>query len=261
MGDKVGAIPSVVGGQGITLSHVGCVFEVNAESLPRWRRWVRHICRDQICVWMIACLIGVSLPSIMSVAFLKRGTLADDWKAAALTADGVQKNVTSPQSGTLANHDALRPLITGERWGKFFWGATLFTGFLVLITSQTTTMDGFVRRWVDVVWTASPQMHRLEADRVKYVYFTVLLIYAALGVVIIWLTEKPGFVFKAATTGYNFALAFSAWHTIAVNTVLMPKELRPGWLPRIGLVLAGVFFSGLGAMSAWQLAREYNLGQ
>jgi len=30
MGDKVGAIPSVVGGHGITLSHVGCVFEVNS---------------------------------------------------------------------------------------------------------------------------------------------------------------------------------------------------------------------------------------
>ena len=38
MGAKVGAIPSVVGGHGITLSHVGCVFEVTPESLPRWRR-------------------------------------------------------------------------------------------------------------------------------------------------------------------------------------------------------------------------------
>ena len=45
---------------------------------------------------------------------------------------------------------------------------------------------------------------------------------------IIWITDKPGMVFKVATTGYNFALAFSAWHTIAVNTVLLPKELRPG---------------------------------
>src|SRR4029434_9942749 len=59
MGHKVGAIPSVVGGRGITLSHVGCVFDVNQESLPRWKRWYRHICRDQLLVWMGACLIGV----------------------------------------------------------------------------------------------------------------------------------------------------------------------------------------------------------
>ena len=99
MGAKVGAIPSVVGGHGITLSHVGCVFEVNEETLPRWRRWVRHIARDQLVVWMGACLIGVSLPSILSVEFLPRGTNASDWTMAALTADGVQKQVTKPAAG------------------------------------------------------------------------------------------------------------------------------------------------------------------
>ena len=31
-------------------------------------------------------------------------------------------------------------------------------------------------------------------------------------------TETPLGVFKYATTGYNFAFAFSAWHTIVVNT-------------------------------------------
>jgi hypothetical protein len=254
MGDKVGAIPSVVGGHGITLSHVGCVFEVNEATLPRWKRWYRHICRDQLCVWMVACLIGVSLPSILSVEFLKRGKDAGSWTMAALTAGGVQKQVTEPPPGVLAHHPTLRAAITGPQWGKFFWGATLFCGFLVLITSQTTTMDGFCRRWVDVTWTAVPALRKLETDRVKYVYFSVLLVYAACGVAIIWLTEEPGFIFKLSTTGYNFALAFSAWHTIAVNTFLLPKELRPGWFPRTGLILAGCFFISLGVMSAMQLA-------
>jgi hypothetical protein len=254
MGDKVGAIPSVVGGHGITLSHVGCVFPVNSETLPRWKRWVRHITRDQVFVWMGACLIGVSLPSILSVEFLKRGTDATDWDMAALTANGVQEQVTDPPPGVLAHNPPLRNAISGAEWGRFFWGATLFTGFLVLITSQTTTMDGFVRRWVDVMWTASPRLRKLEADKVKYVYFILLMVYAACGLAIIWATEKPGFVFKIATTGYNFAFAFSAWHTLVVNTVLMPKELRPGWFQRIGLVLAGVFFLSLGIMSALKLA-------
>ena len=254
MGDKVGAIPSVVGGHGITLSHVGCVFEVTPESLPRWKRWVRFIARDQIVVWMGACLIGVSLPSILSVEFLKRGTDASDWNLGALTAGGVQKAVTDPPPGVLAYHPPLRGTVTGPAWGRFFWGATLFCGFLVLITSQTTTMDGFVRRWVDVTWTAVPALRKLETDKVKYVYFSVLMVYAACGLVIIWVTEEPGFVFKLSTTGYNFAFAFSAWHTLVVNTVLLPKELRPGWGQRIGLILAGVFFLSLGIMAALKLA-------
>jgi hypothetical protein len=254
MGHKVGAIPSVVGGHGITLSHVGCVFQVNEQSLPRWRRWVRHITRDQLVVWMGACLIGVSLPSILSVEFMKRGTNASDWTMAALTAEGVQKQVTDPSSGVLAHHEPLRGMISGPALGKFMWGATLFCGFLVLVTSQTTTMDGFSRRWVDVTWTAVPALRKLETDKVKYVYFTTLMILAALGLIFIWATEKPGFVFKLATTGYNFALAFSAWHTIGVNTILLPKELRPGWGQRIGLALGGCFFLFLGVMSAMKLA-------
>ncbi len=258
MGDKVGAIPSIVGGHGITLSHVGCVFEVNDENLPKWRRWVRHIARDQLIVWMGACLIGVSLPSILSVEFLPRGTTASDWTMAAMTAGGVQEQVTNPPPGVLAHHEPLRSIFSGAGWGRFFWGATLFCGFLVLVTSQTTTMDGFCRRWVDVTWTALPVLHSLKTDRVKYIYFGTLVTLTACGLAIIWATEKPGFVFKMATTGYNFALAFSAWHTIAINTVLLPKELRPGWASRAGLLLGGVFFLSLGIMSALKLAGVVN---
>jgi len=254
MGAKVGAIPSVVGGHGITLSHVGCVFQVNEESLPRWRRWVRFIARDQLVVWMGACLIGVSLPSILSVEFLPRGTDASEWNLAALTAGGVQQQVTNPPAGVLAHDPPLAGWLAGPQWGKFFWGATLFCGFLVLITSQTTTLDGFTRRWVDVTWTSVPALRKLETDKVKYVYFTLLVAVTFLGLIIIWLTNKPGVVFKVATTGYNFALAFSAWHTLVVNTVLLPKELRPGWFQRLGLIFAGVFFLSLGIMAALKLA-------
>jgi hypothetical protein len=115
-------------------------------------------------------------------------------------------------------------------------------------------MDGFCRRWVDVTWTAVPALRKLETDKVKYVYFVTLMSLAALGLIIIWITEKPAFVFELATTGYNFALAFSAWHTIAVNTVLLPRELRPGVLQRVGLFFGGCFFISLGIMSALKLA-------
>jgi hypothetical protein len=252
MGHHVGAIPSVVGGHGISLSHVGCVFNVNQESLPRWRRWVRHIARDQLVVWMGACFIGCALPSILSVGFLPRGTDVNQYTVAAMTAGAVQKQAVEPMSGTLITATGLDKLICGPNLGKFFWGCTLFCGFLVLITSQTTTMDGFVRRWVDVIWTASPQMRQLDTSSIRYVYFTLLCIYAACGLAIMWGTETPLGVFKYATTGYNFAFAFSAWHTIFVNTILLPPAIRPGWFQRIGLFGAGLFFFSLGTISVLQ---------
>ncbi|MGH7202095.1 MAG: Nramp family divalent metal transporter, partial [Planctomycetaceae bacterium] len=63
MGHHVGAIPSIVGGHSIELSHVGTVFPVTEESLPRWKRWLRHVQRDQLAVWVPACFIGLALPS------------------------------------------------------------------------------------------------------------------------------------------------------------------------------------------------------
>jgi len=158
----------------------------------------------------------------------------------------------------IAHTEPFKSWFTGVSIGKFFWGATLFCGFLVMITSHTTTTDGFVRRWVDVTWTAVPALRKLETDKVRYVYFTVLCCYAVCGMTILWITEKPGLVFKLSTTGYNFAFAFSAWHTIFVNSILLPKELRPSWAQRIGLVLAGCFFSTLGVLAAMQLAKEFS---
>lgn len=253
MGSHVGAIPSIVGGHGIELSHVGCVFEVTEESLPRWKRWYKHVARDQTCVWMMACLIGVSLPSILSVGFLPRGTEVNDNVVAAMTSEGVAKTIASPNPGTLAYQPAFKNWLTGPSLAEGFRIATLFCGFLVLVTSMVSTIDGFVRRWVDVCWTASARLRALDTSYIKYVYFTVLVAYAVCCMTIIWITDKPAYVFKLATTGYNFAFAFSCWHTLVINTTLLPKELRPRFGIRAMMVLGGVYFIFLGVMAALKL--------
>jgi hypothetical protein len=113
-------------------------------------------------------------------------------------------------------------------------------------------MDGFVRRWVDVTWTASAKLRQLETSAIRYVYFTVLCIYAALGMAILWLFDSPLGVFKLSTTFYNVALGFSCWHTIVVNTWLLPRELRPAWHMRILLALAGCYFMILALLTSLQ---------
>ena len=251
MGHHVGAIPSMVGGHGITLSHVGSVFEVNQETLPRWRRWYRHVSRDQLFVWMPACFVGVALPSMLSVEFLRRGTEAGDWNAAALTAVGVGEQVAHPPDDVLASTLGLSSVISGDSWGDVFWALTLLCGFLVLALSLVPTIDGFVRRWVDVFWTSSSRLRKLDPARIRQVYFRVLLGYGAFGFVMLWL-NAPTDLLKIATVGYNFALGFSCWHTLALNMILLPRELRPGWFVRIGLVLSGCFFTALGTAAAYK---------
>jgi hypothetical protein len=58
---------------------------------------------------------------------------------------------------------------------------------------------------------------------------------------------------KWATNIYNYALGFSCFHVLAVNLVLLPRELRPNWLIRIGLIFGGIFFTTLAVISTMKL--------
>lgn len=254
MGHHVGAIPSMIGGQGITLSHVGSVFEVTEDALPRWRAWYRHIVRDQTLAWMMACFIGVGLPSLLSVGFLQRGTQCDEYNTASITAGGVEQRVANPPPDVLASRIGLSSILSGPTVGRFFWGCTLFCGFLVLMTSMAGTMDGFIRRWLDVFWTTVPLLRRLPVNQIGRIYFFLLLSYVFIGFGIIWSPVSPAGLFKIATTGFNFAFAISSWHTLIVNCTLLPKPLRPNWLIRTGLVFDGLFFFVLGVMSVLKLS-------
>jgi hypothetical protein len=234
MGYHVGAIPSVIGGQQIKLSHVGSVFQVTSQSVARFRSWYRHVMRDQLVVWMPACFLGLALPSILSVEFLRRGTEADEWTAAGMTADGVYQRVTD---------------ISGQNLGSVFWFLTLFCGFMVLAPSMAASADGLVRRWVDVFWTSSAALRKLDPANIRTVYFRVLSCFAVFGMIMLSL-NKPDQLIKYATLVMNFALGFSCWHSLAVNLILLPRELRPNWGIRILMVLAGAFFITLGTLAS-----------
>jgi hypothetical protein len=255
MGQHVGAIPSIVGGRGIALSHVGCVFDPNEKTLVRWQRWYWKVARDQLLVWLPACFIGLALPSMLSVEFLRRGTEAGDWNAAVMTAEGVRQHVADPQPGVLAYETGLSHFLYGEAWGNLFWSLTLLCGFLVLGTTLVSTTDGIIRRWVDVFWTASRRMREVDPTYIRHVYFTTLVAYGAFVLVMLWL-NKPAELIKWATLGYNFALGFSCWHTLVINRVLLPRELRPGWFATLSLLIGGLFFWALGTVTLLNALRE-----
>lgn len=244
MGRHVGAIPSVVGGHNIALSHVGCVFPIGRESLARWRGWLRHVRRDQWLVWMPACFLGMALPSMLSVQYLPRGqNVANDWTTAGMTADGVQAHVAAAW---------------GPLWGALCWYLTLLCGFLALGPTVSTQADGLVRRWVDVVWTASGRLRELDPKFIRQLYFRVLMAFVLLGLVMLAF-NSPTQLLKITGNLNNLALGCSCFHCLAINLLLLPRELRPGWPARISLVASGVFFIAmfaiwLAAATASQLA-------
>ena len=230
MGKHVGAIPSVVGGHSVKLSHVGMVFDVTPESRRKFAGWYRHIFRDQFFLFGIASFVGLAMPSMLSVQFLPRGTEVDPWLAAGMTAGGV------------------RDAIGVESLKYPGWFMTLFCGFIVLALSTTTTADGYFRRWIDVLWTGLPALRKWKPQSVGKLYFGMLCGYCCIGLLILKFVPQ-GKIMPYATNIYNYALGFSCFHVLYVNLTLLPRELKPNWFIRISLVLAGTFFTAIAVIT------------
>jgi hypothetical protein len=234
MGKHVGAIPSTIGGHSVKLSHVGMVFPITAASRKRFAGWYRHIFRDQFFLFGLASFVGLAMPSMLSVQFLERGTEADPWLAAGMTAQGVYDTIGV------------------EFFKPVGWFMTLFCGFLVLALSTTTTADGFFRRWLDVLWTGLPALKKWEPHRVGKLYFAMLCTYCTFGIIMLSVVE-PSKILAWSTNIYNYALGFSCFHVCYVNLALLPKELRPNWFIRISMFCAGVFFTTIAAITTMKL--------
>jgi hypothetical protein len=236
MGKHVGAIPSVVGGHSVKLSHVGMVFAVTPESRKRFAGWYRHIFRDQFVLFGIASFIGLAMPSMLSVQFLPRGTEVDSWLAAGMTAGGVRDAVG----------------VEGLKYPA--WVMTLFCGFFVLALSTTTTADGYFRRWIDVFWVGLPALRKWKPQSVGKIYFGMLCVYCLVGLFVLSSVEQK-MIMPYATNIYNYALGLSCFHVLYVNWALLPRELRPNWFIRISLVMAGIFFTTIAVITTMQFVR------
>lgn len=226
MGKRVGAIPSAIGGRTIKLSHTGKVFRLNEETLSRWRRWIGVISRDQFLLWAPGCVLGMALPAMVSYEFIRGVQNVDGNAAAAMTAEAI-----------------------AARHGPVFWLLTLLCGFLVMAPTQVSQLDNIARRWTDVLWIGSKWMRRLEEHKVKYVYYTILALYCVWGLVALRLTPNPLVLAIATGVMWNFALGFSALHTLVVMRRLLPAPLRPGWLQNIGLLACAAFYTGISSIA------------
>ena len=231
MGAHVGAIPSAIGGRQIKLSHVGMVFRFDEQSRRRWRGWFRHIVKDQLGIWMAASFIGMALPCMLSLEFIRNAPVAGD-RVAAMVAEGMAERYPS--------HRGL------------LWAATLSVGFLILAPGQILSGDQLARRWTDIMWTGSRWAQRMREDRVKYLYYGMLAGYGAWGLVALTLFD-PMQILKTAGVLMDVALGFAAWHTLYVNLALLPRELRPNWLMRIGTFACGAFFLTVSVIVVWTL--------
>jgi hypothetical protein len=232
MGSQVGAIPSAVGGQQVTLSHVGKVFSMTDENLRRWRGWWRYIVTDQMLIWAPGCFVGMALPALLSMQFASYTTVTPEQANVAqaiVTADGIR-------------HYGFSPVV-----GKVLWIVALFAGLMVMLPSQMSILDDFSRRWTDAIWTANRSVREtMRADQVKYIYYAILSGYVLWSFLCaVLFSNVPKLMTDFIANFNNLAIGVTAFQLLWINHRLLPSPIRPRWFQSWGLAACGFFYLGL----------------
>lgn len=236
MGQKVGAIPSAIGGRGITLSHIGKVFELTDENLKRWKLWWKYIIFDQAFVWAPGCVMGMALPALLSIEFAQYSPLFNDtgaaYRQALIVADGMRL------SGSFGEYSSL------------MWILALLVGMMVFLPSQVSIVDDFSRRWTDILWSSSPLVRRFfKQSQVSRVYYALLAAYVTWSFIAAFIFLSMGDAPKAMVLFIanfnNLAIGYTAFHILYINVRFLPEQLRPRWYSRVGMLACGLFYMSL----------------
>lgn len=229
MGAQVGAIPSAVGGHELQLSRVGKVFEVNAQSLARWREWLRYVHVDQVLVWGFFCFCGMYLNVNLATYIVPHGTDLQGLGAGAYQAKYLSEKIWSG-----------------------FWFVTLFNGFWVLFKTQLGNTDILVRTATDALWISSGKSPERRRFAIHQLYYGILIAFSVWGVFALRIAS-PMTLFTILANVAGVVLAIGGVQIFLVNRRFLPPELRPAWWRQAVLLLCSAFYT---FFSFWTI---YNL--
>jgi hypothetical protein len=224
MSQITGYIPALVGGQKVNLAHTGFTFKPTPENLARWKGWWRIIKADQWGVFFIGALLGMTLPALLYVTFLPRGT---DIRGLGIGAS--LANVMASRAGALAG------------------GAVAFMGVWILLKTQLDTIEGMTRAITDILWTSNKRLRNWRGGDVRVVYYGVLAAIVVWGVIALRLAH-PIVLLQLGANMASIVFIVASLHILYVNTTLLPKELRPSMGRRLALVGMAVFYGAFVAL-------------
>ena len=230
MSSIVGFIPAAVGGKKVTLAHSGSTFKPTLAALQQWKGWWRIVRVDQWGVYFTGAMLGMALPALLYVTFLPAGT---DIRGLGIAA-------------------ALAQAVATQK-GAIFGGAIAVLGVWILFKAQLDILDGMTRAITDILWTGSARIRAWRGGDVRIVYYAVLAVITAWGIMALRLTQ-PIILLSLSANMAGIVFIISSLHLLYVNTRLLPVELRPPMWRRVALVALALFYGLFLTLWLWSLA-------
>ncbi|MHB9019454.1 MAG: Nramp family divalent metal transporter [Minisyncoccota bacterium] len=225
MAKYVGRIKNPITGEYEAVEPLGYTFEINEPNLKKWKSWMNYVRIDQGVIFWLLGFITLFLLSVNAFAVLV---------PLGIVPEGLQVAVTQ------AN-------IFGERWGVFGFKLFLVMAFLMLFSVMWTVIDALARIISDILHTNSrtgPFKQYLtwikDFSLSHFYYFTISSI-ILIGAVLIPLEQPLTLLVISAVFG-GLTMAIYTPFLIYLNNFRLPKELRPGIITNIAMVLISIFF-------------------
>jgi hypothetical protein len=225
MAARAGYIPAAVGGHKVPLAHSGSIFTPDAGSLARWRGWWRIVRADQWCVFCLGALLGMVLPAMVYVTFIPRGS--------DIQGLGISAALASAAGATA---------------GAWLGGAIAFLGAWILFKTQLDNLEAMVRSITDILWTGSARVRTWRGGDVRAVYYTVLAVVVAWGIVAMRLAQ-PIVLLKLGANAAGLVFVVASLHLLYINTRLLPPHVRPPTWRRAALIVTAIFYGVFVAFS------------
>lgn len=229
MSSTVGFIPAAVGGKKVALAHSGATFRPDAAALVRWRGWWRIVRVDQWGVYFTGAILGMALPGLLYVTFVPAGS---DIRGLGIAA-------------------ALAQAVATQK-GAIFGGVIAVLGVWLLFKTQLDILEGMTRAVTDILWTGSTRIRAWRGGDVRVVYYTVLAVITAWGIIALRLTQ-PIILLSLSANMAGIVFIISSFHLLYVNTRLLPVELRPPLWRRLALVALAIFYGLFLSLWLWSL--------
>jgi hypothetical protein len=230
MAATVGYIPTAFGPR-VRLSPHGNVFAVDQRALRAWRGWWKFVNVDQWGIFAFGSVAGMALTSLLTLQYVPHGSAIVGWAVADLQASGI-----------------------ASVHGLLFWYLTLICGVWILFSTQLGIVDGLSRATTDILWSGSAFVRRWYGGDVRTVYYSMLLVFALWGCLVLNLAQPLTLIkIGANIAGFNFLLLSA--HTLVLNRKVLPPALRPHPWREICLVLCALFYGAFVAVALvgiWQ---------
>jgi len=229
MGAKVGAIRGALSDSSGLTTAVGKVFPITEQNLSRWREWWRYVNVDQIWLWGCGCFVGMYLNVNLATHVIPSGTEMDHMAAGAFQAKYMAEQLWSG-----------------------FWFLALLNGFWALFSTHLGNTDILIRTVTDILWVSSPYVRKKWRMTISRLYYTLLAVFTVWGMIAVHWGHAMT-LFKILGTIAGPVLAIAGLQILAVNTTLLPVELRPKLWRRAALVLCTLCYSSLSIFVIWDL--------